>query len=91
MSKNDKLKQIADQVLLSVGGKDNIMQVTHCMTRLRFNLKDESLPDEEKIKAISGVMGVVHSGGQLQVIIGQTVDKVYEYLCDEIGFEKRQR
>lgn len=89
MSKNDKLKQIADQVLLSVGGKDNIMQVTHCMTRLRFNLKDESLPDEEKIKAISGVMGVVHSGGQLQVIIGQTVDKVYEYLCDEIGFEKK--
>ena len=78
MGKNN---QIATNVLAAVGGKDNVTNVTHCMTRLRFNLKDESLADKEKIKKISGVMGVAQSGGQFQIIIGQAVDNVYEELC----------
>ena len=64
---------LARTILDKVGGEKNVAQVTHCMTRLRFNLKDESkaVPDDE-MKAVKGVLGVVRSGGQYQVIIGQT-------------------
>lgn len=71
-------KKIAQDVLNAVGGKDNIVHVTHCITRLRFNLKDESIAKDEEIKAIPGVAGVMHSAGQTQVIIGQNVGKVYD-------------
>lgn len=71
-------KQIAQDVLNAVGGKDNIVHVAHCMTRLRFNLKDESIAKDEVIKEIPGVAGVMHAGGQIQIIIGQNVSKVYE-------------
>lgn len=71
-------KQIATDVLAAVGGPDNITSATHCMTRLRLNLKDESVPDEDKVKAIKGVLGAQWSGGQYQVIIGQNVAKVYD-------------
>lgn len=82
-------KQIALDVLAAVGGKDNITSVTHCMTRLRFNLKDLSLPDREQIKSIKGVLGVVESGGQFQVIIGQNVPKVYEHVCALTGLQSQ--
>ena len=70
--------QIARDVLAAVGGADNITSATHCMTRLRLNLKDESLPNDDEIKKIKGVLGAQWSGGQYQVIIGQNVPKVYE-------------
>ena len=79
-------KQIAKNVLEAVGGKDNVTQVTHCMTRLRLNLKDDKIPDDEKVKAINGVLGVARSGGQYQVIIGQNVPKVYDEVCKIGGF-----
>ncbi len=59
----EKNQQIAASVLELVGGKENISFVTHCMTRLRLNLKDESIVDDEKVKKIKGVLGVAHSGG----------------------------
>ncbi len=74
-------KQIAKDVLAAVGGKNNISMVSHCMTRLRFNLKDASIPNEDAVKAIPGVMGLAVTGGQFQVIIGTNVDKVYRELC----------
>lgn len=74
-------EQIAEQVLEAVGGKENVVTVAHCMTRLRFTLKDMGLPNEEEIKKVKGVIGVVVSGGQFQVIIGQNVPKVYAALC----------
>jgi PTS system beta-glucosides-specific IIC component len=80
-------RQIATDVLATVGGSQNVAQVTHCMTRLRLNLKDESLADDEKIKKIDGVLGVVHSGGQTQVIIGQNVPKVYTEFCELSGVQ----
>lgn len=83
----DKNQQIATEVLAAVGGKDNITFVTHCMTRLRFNLKDKSAADLETIKNIKGILGAVESGGQLQVIVGQNVDKVYTLLCNEAGIK----
>ena len=83
----DKNQQIATEVLAAVGGKDNITFVTHCMTRLRFNLKDKSAADLETIKNIKGILGALESGGQLQVIVGQNVDKVYTLLCNEAGIK----
>lgn len=70
-------KKIAEDVLAAVGGVENITSATHCMTRLRLNLKDQSAPDDAQVKAIKGVLGAQWSGGQYQVIIGQNVPKVY--------------
>lgn len=75
MAENNN-ERIAREVLAAVGGKDNVVSVTHCMTRLRFNLKKD--PDVEDVKKINGVVGVVNSGGQFQVIIGTAVAKVYD-------------
>lgn len=83
-------KEIAEQVLAAVGGKENVTSVTHCMTRLRFNLKDMNLPNQDEIKKIKGVMGVVISGGQFQVVVGQNVPKVYEEVCSLGGFAAAQ-
>lgn len=80
-------KEIALSVLKEVGGKENIINVIHCMTRLRFTLKDKSIPNDEEIKKIKGVLGVNISGDQYQVIIGQNVGKVYNELCDAIGMK----
>ena len=59
-------EQIAKDVLAAVGGKSNVTSVTHCMTRLRFVLKDMGLPKQDEIKKISGVIGVVVAGGQFR-------------------------
>ena len=74
-------QQIATDVLRAVGGKENVQAVAHCMTRLRFNLKNMDTPKDEEIKAIKGVMGVARTGGQYQIIIGTNVDKVYQEVC----------
>lgn len=67
----------AKQLLGKLGGEKNIISVTHCMTRLRFVLKDETGIQDEQIKMISGVVGVMRKGGQYQVIIGNEVSKCY--------------
>ena len=69
--------ELAKQLLPAIGGEANIAGLTHCATRLRFTLKDESLADEATVKAIKGVLGVARSGGQFQVIIGPEVPKAY--------------
>lgn len=51
-------KKLASSILEAVGGKDNITFITHCMTRLRLNLKDESIVDDEEVRKIKGVVGV---------------------------------
>ena len=71
-------KKIAENVLAAVGGPSNITSATHCMTRLRLNLKDQSVPKDDEVKKIKGVLGAQWSGGQYQVIIGQNVPKVYD-------------
>lgn len=87
---DDNNKRIALNVLEAVGGKDNILAVTHCMTRLRFNLSDMNFPDQESIKKLDGVLGVVVSGGQFQVVIGQNVPKVYAAVCEILGIERTE-
>ena len=84
----NKNAQIAQSVLAAVGGKENIVSVTHCMTRLRFNLKDMSIPKDDEVKAIKGTMGVARSSGQYQVIVGTNVDNVCAELCTLAGLEQ---
>ena len=79
---------LAQELIEKVGGASNVTQVTHCMTRLRFNVKDDSKVDGEAIKGTKGVIGYVFNGGQHQIIIGQTVDKVYDTVCEVGGFTK---
>lgn len=75
MAKTD-YTQLAAEVVAAVGGRENIVNVTNCMTRLRFVLKDDSIPDKEKVSAIKGVKGVMNQGGQYQVVIGTHVGEV---------------
>lgn len=83
-------KQIAEQVLKAVGGRENISNLTHCITRLRFNLRNDSIPDPAAIEKIDGVMKVVKAPGQFQVVIGNNVGKVYDELCAIAGLEKQK-
>ena len=68
----------ASALVEAVGGKDNIVSATHCMTRLRLILKDESIVNDEAVKNVDGIIGTVRSGGQYQIIVGQSVPKVYD-------------
>ncbi|EFA4190834.1 PTS cellobiose/arbutin/salicin transporter subunit IIBC [Escherichia coli] len=69
---------LASSVITALGGVDNISAVTHCMTRLRFVIKDDQLIDSPTLKTISGVLGVVRSDNQCQVIIGNTVSLAFQ-------------
>ena len=71
-------ENLAKQILKNVGGQENVSNLTHCATRLRFNLRDLSKTNTEAIKKIKGVMGVVDKGAQYQVIIGSDVSSVYK-------------
>jgi PTS system arbutin/cellobiose/salicin-specific IIC component len=75
MSKN--FAAISQSIVDAIGGAQNVAAVTHCMTRLRFVLNDESVVDAATLKAITGVMGVVRNEKQCQVIIGNNVSQAY--------------
>ncbi len=75
-------KSLAEMILQNVGGSGNVSGLTHCATRLRFNLKDESKANTDVLKKTKGVMGVVSSGGQYQIIIGSDVASVYRPLSE---------
>ena len=83
--KREEAKKIAIEVLENVGGIDNISKVLHCVTRLRFNLKDGSLAKVKDIENIKGVLGTMEAGGQLQVIIGPDVKMVYDEVSNIVG------
>lgn len=70
-------KEIAPKIIACVGGAENIQTHTHCMTRLRLVLVDKSKADVEGLKAIPGVQGVVDKGGMFQIIIGTSVEVLY--------------
>lgn len=78
-------QQLSKDILKLVGGEENVDQVTHCMTRLRFNLNDNKKADKETLKNTPGVMGVMENGGQFQVIIGNDVPKVYNALVGNMS------
>lgn len=76
-----KFEELAGEILEKVGGAVNISNCTHCMTRLRFTLKDTSLIKTEEVEKLPGVLGVKNAGGQFQVIIGKDVNDVYDCIC----------
>ena len=75
---NEKFREDAQKVIEGVGGQDNISAVTHCLTRLRFVLKDPNLADSKKLENIKSVRGTFTSGGQFQVVIGNNVGSFYK-------------
>ncbi|GLV15352.1 TPA: PTS beta-glucoside transporter subunit IIABC [Klebsiella quasipneumoniae subsp. similipneumoniae] len=78
-------KALAQDILNRVGGKENIVSLVHCATRLRFKLKDNGKADAEGLKANPGVIMVVESGGQFQVVIGNHVHDVWQAVRQEAG------
>ncbi|MCR5448425.1 MAG: glucose PTS transporter subunit IIA [Solobacterium sp.] len=80
-----KYTQLAESIIKNVGGKDNVGGLRHCVTRLRFNLKDESLADDEAIKNTDGVLTVVKAAGEYMVVIGEHVADVYDEVCSQLG------
>jgi PTS system beta-glucosides-specific IIC component len=78
MATASKYDTLADAILTGVGGESNVKSVTHCATRLRFQLDDAAKADKTAIEATPGVITVVEAGGQFQVVIGNTVNNVFE-------------
>lgn len=79
--------QLAKDIIAGIGGKENVASVTHCVTRVRFILNDESKANDENVKKLKGVLSVVHAGGQYQVVIGATVNEVYTAVLKEGNFK----
>ena len=77
----NKYDELSNKIINLIGGQENISFFTHCITRLRFNLKDRSLTDITAIGKLKGVIGVQWQGDQLQIIIGQEVDDAYRQIC----------
>jgi len=80
--------ELAKVIIAKVGGKDNIKSVTHCMTRLRFILNNVEKAQQDELKAMDEIMGVVYKGGQYQLIIGPTVTDVYDEVVSIIPQEE---
>lgn len=83
-----KYESLAKEIVSNVGGKENVISLTHCITRLRFKLKDESKAQDEVLKNMNGVVTVMKSGGQYQVVIGNHVPEVYADVMPLLGLEE---
>lgn len=82
-----KYQELAKEIVKNVGGKDNVISLVHCITRLRFKLRDESKANDEVLKNMDGVVTVMKSGGQYQVVIGNHVPDVYADVLPLVGLE----
>ncbi len=90
MAKKERYAELADGIVELLGGKSNVTFCTHCITRLRFNVKDKSLVQKDAIEKLPGAMGSQWSGDQYQVIIGQAVADAYELICEKHGFDRQE-
>lgn len=84
-----KYEQLARDIIANVGGKENVNSVVHCITRLRFKLKDEGKANTDVLKNMDGVVTVMKSGGQYQVVIGNHVPDVYKAVVEIGGFQSQ--
>ncbi|MCH3943364.1 MAG: PTS transporter subunit EIIC [Atopobiaceae bacterium] len=75
-----KYDALCRTIIQNVGGKENVISVAHCITRLRFKLKDESKANDDILEETPGVIKVMHAQGQYQVVVGQAVDNIYDAL-----------
>lgn len=78
-------RKLAETIISNVGGKDNVKDVSHCMTRLRFGLKDNTKVNTAELEKLDDVMRVVVIGGQYQIVLGGIVDEVFEETCKLLG------
>ena len=85
MAKKKNYSALAQSIIENVGGPDNIESVIHCITRLRFYLKDNSKANTDTLKAMDGVVDVMESGGQYQVVIGQDVENVFNEVQKQLA------
>lgn len=79
--------KVAENIIANIGGKENVNSVRHCITRVRFKLKDESKADDNIVKNLEGVLSVVHGGGEYMVVIGDAVADVYDAVVVQLGGE----
>jgi len=82
-----KYEKLAADIVKNVGGKGNVISLAHCITRLRFKLKDEKKANTDVLKAMDGVVTVVQSGGQYQVVIGNAVGEVFDEILASQGIQ----
>lgn len=82
-------KEMIEGILANVGGKDNIAEASHCMTRLRLNLKNSGLVNEAALKKVDGVLGVVNKGTQTQIVIGAEVASLYKDFIAATGLKEQ--
>ncbi len=82
-----KYNELAKNIVKNIGGKENVISLTHCITRLRFKLKDESIANDDVLKNMQGIVTVMKSGGQYQVVIGNHVPEVYADVCELIDID----
>lgn len=80
---------LAEIIVRNVGGRDNIIRITHCITRLRFELKDESKANTDVLKSTYGIVTVIKSGSQYQIVIGKNVLSVYDAVCKAADMKDR--
>lgn len=85
-----KYEKLSKDIIKNVGGKENVNSLTHCITRLRFKLKDESKANTDVLKKMDGVVTVVQSGGQYQVVIGNHVPDVFNAVMEVGNFNFSQ-
>ena len=80
-----KYEELVNFIIKNIGGKENVISLTHCVTRLRFQLKDESKANDEVLKANDGIITVMHTAGQYQIVIVNHVGDVYETILPKLG------
>lgn len=88
MAKKDNFKELASRLPQLIGGRENITFFSHCITRLRFTLKDKGIVNIDDIGKIPGVMKAQWSGEQLQIVIGASVEDAYDMVSESMGFVK---
>ena len=81
-------RKTAGELVKELGGNENITNVTHCATRLRFILKNESLVDKDKVAKIPGVITTVQASGQFQVVIGNHVKDAYGFVTELVTIDE---
>ena len=88
MTKMNDYDELATNIIELIGGQENFVRFTHCMTRLRFNIKDKALVNVAKVETMPGVVGSQWANNQLQIIIGYSVRDVYHLICKKYGIDE---
>lgn len=83
--------QLSKDIVKYIGGEDNVISLFHCATRLRFKVKDEAGVDKKHLEQLKGVITVINSGGQMQVVIGNDVADVYEAIFANTGLKPENK